>query len=618
MLFRQHQRLGSIPVRMAAAWALLIVFLPADLARAADDLAKHGYAVLEKYCIRCHGVEFNTPGLNIFVRESMLVPDDPAKPAFLVPGKARESRIYLHAAGLRQDRMPPEHEPQPTKEEVTLLEKWIDAGAAYPETPRPQRVFVGERQLVRAVLADVEAQPDDTQPYLRYFTIGHLWNDPTTTDETLAVTRAAISKLVNSLSNQRRIVPPVPVGSDGLILRIDMRDYGWSDRTHWLPLLARYPYGLAHDDAAAHRLYRSSQSDLPYVRGDWFCHHAARPELYHQLAMLPAQGGGHVGLPDSQQRLEQILGVDLMADFERDRLMRAGMDGKRSGVSEFNRIVERHDMSLGYYWISYDSAASDERHNHTNFPLGPKFPGLENRAAFDHDGGEIIFSLPNGLQAYLLTTAAGKRLSEGPLEIVQDNNRHSGSFKILNAISCMGCHREGVISFSDSIRQLYANRAGDTAEKVRRIYSPAEEMEKAVARDREQFLAALRQAVDPLLMPVIKSADGTPILNAQGKPRGLADFPEPITDASKRYDNDLEAADVARELGLPTDRAAAEEAGLGVCAADFSTAIRVSSELRKLELAPLANGGAIKRKQWELVNQRVSRELGLGLPRNVR
>lgn len=602
------------PVALACGLAAAIA---GPAARAADDLARQGYAVLEKYCVRCHGAEYNTPGLDMFVRETMLGTDRPGKPAFLVPGNAKESRVYLHAAGLRQDKMPPEDQPQPTPDEIAVLEKWIDAGAEYPRSVRPPREFVGERQIVEAVLADVEAQPDDRRPFLRYFTIGHLWNDPGTSDETLAVTRAAISKLVNSLSNQRRIVPPVPVGPDGLILRIDMRDYGWTERTHWLPMLAGYPYGLVHDDALARRLYRAACSDLPYVRGDWFCYHASRPALYHRLALLPAAGGGHVGLPDSQQRLEQLLGVDPAADFDRDRVVRAGMDGKTSGVSDSNRTVERHDTPFGYYWISYDSAASDNRHNHFNFPLGPRFPGRVNIAAFDHDGGEIIFSLPNGLQGYLLATSAGKRLDEGPPAIVQDNNKHSGSFVVVNAISCMGCHREGMIDFADSIRQLHENRVGEVAEKVRRIYPPRAEMAQAVARDREQFLAALRQAVDPFLAPLLRDADGQPILDARGRPRDLADLPEPITDVSKRYDIDLELADVARELGLPADRAAAERAGVNVAADELPTAIRASEQLRRLELAPLATGGAIRRVQWEQANQRASRELGLGLPLQV-
>ena len=41
--------------------------------------------------------------------------------------------------------------------------------------------------------------------------------------------------------------------------------------------------------------------------------------------------------------------------------------------------------------------------------------------AFVHDGGEIIWSLPNGLQAYLLTKASGGLLARGPAAIVEDS-----------------------------------------------------------------------------------------------------------------------------------------------------------------------------------------------------
>ena len=56
---------------------------------------------------------------------------------------------------------------------------------------------------------------------------------------------------------------------------------------------------------------------------------------------------------------------------------------------------------------------------------------------------------------------------------------------------------------------------------------------------------------------------------------------------------------------------------MNVAADELATVIRVSDEMRRLELAPLANGGAIKRNQWEQANQRVSRNLGLGLPFQV-
>ncbi|WP_436425189.1 hypothetical protein, partial [Enterococcus faecium] len=68
---------------------------------------------------------------------------------------------------------------------------------------------------------------------------------------------------------------------------------------------------------------------------------------------------------------------------------------QRSGVSQNNRLIERHPSRSGFFWTSYDFAGNRDRQSLFSFPLGPNGPN-----AFHHDGGETIFSLPNGFQAY--------------------------------------------------------------------------------------------------------------------------------------------------------------------------------------------------------------------------
>ena len=110
----------------------------------------------------------------------------------------------------------------------------------------------------------------------------------------------------------------------------------------------------------------------------------------------------YVGIPERLEVLEHLMGVDLYRDFDQDKIWRAAFSGEKSGVSDHNRMVERHDSKYGYYWPSYDSAGDSDRQNFFKFPLGPEFPGRSNPGAFKHDGGEMIFSLPNRLQAYML------------------------------------------------------------------------------------------------------------------------------------------------------------------------------------------------------------------------
>ena len=68
-----------------------------------------------------------------------------------------------------------------------------------------------------------------------------------------------------------------------------------------------------------------------------------------------------------------------------------------SGVSGQNRMVERHDAQFGAYWKSYDFKPNNTKSDLAQFPLGPVFKDHPfEKLAFEHDGGELIFNLPNG------------------------------------------------------------------------------------------------------------------------------------------------------------------------------------------------------------------------------
>ena len=90
-------------------------------------------------------------------------------------------------------------------------------------------------------------------------------------------------------------------------------------------------------------LYDLTYSDLPYLRADWLVYHSARPPLYHQLITLPDD----LGVPEQQSTLEKLVGVDLCENYQSDRLWRAAFSGRKSGVSNHNRMVERHDSNHG-------------------------------------------------------------------------------------------------------------------------------------------------------------------------------------------------------------------------------------------------------------------------------
>jgi hypothetical protein len=89
-------------------------------------------------------------------------------------------------------------------------------------------------------------------------------------------------------------------------------------------------------------------------------------------------------------------------------------------------------------------------------PLGPTFDGNPTTdLAFRHDGGEIIFSLPNGLQGYYLADARGNRLDTAPIEIVSTSDPIEGDNRITAGSSCIGCHKEGM----KGVKEVRGSRA---------------------------------------------------------------------------------------------------------------------------------------------------------------
>ena len=216
--------------------------------------------------------------------------------------------------------------------------------------------------------------------------------------------------------------------------------------------------------------------------GDWLAFTASRPPTYYDLLKLPT----------TFAELKRQEGVDVKANIETFVARRAGF--QKSGVSKHNRLIERHVIPTGYFWTSYDFAGERPVQSLFVHPLGPF--GAD---AFKHDGGETIFSLPNGFQGYYLNTAEGERLGKGPTEIVLDDSQRERA--VTNAISCFGCHNQGIRQATDDVRE-HVLRDRSFPENVRKqvdaLYAPQEEMKKLLNHDATQFREAMLAAgLDP-------------------------------------------------------------------------------------------------------------------------
>ena len=164
------------------------------------------------------------------------------------------------------------------------------------------------------------------------------------------------------------------------------------------------------------------------------------------------------------------------------------------------------------------------------FPLGPG-----GAKGFDHDGGETIYSLPNGFQAYYLNDKTGKYLDKGPTQIVRDieNPRDPA---VTNGISCMRCHDQGMRYYTDKIRDAIVQNktiSKQDRETVEALYPPNPELKLVIDADMKRFLDAMvRAGLDPKL-----KLNGVEIIFA----------------LSQAYEAAVDAEQVASELGFKKD-----------------------------------------------------------------
>jgi hypothetical protein len=404
--------------------------------------------------------------------------------------------------------------------------------------------------------SDLDRLPRGRRIGTRYLTLTHLAN-VCADAQAMAVYRLAAVKLLNSLSRSSDVIKLETIDPEGTIIRFNLTDIGWG-ATEWDSVLAVYPYNIETSGPTAGMLYATTRSALPYVRADWFAFNAAQPPLYHILLKLP---GSFPELAGQQ-------GVDVDNDIHNFVAQRAAF--QKSGISLNNRLIERHPSRSGYFWTSYDFAGDRDRQSLFEYPLGPGAGG------FRHDGGETLFSLPNGFQGYALSRGSGERLDKAPTSIVRDSSRKD--LTVTNGISCMGCHDNGLHKARDEVRDFVIESktfAPTVRETVESLYPPHETMNALLAGDAKRFTDAMARAgLDPTL-----KLNGVEMINA----------------LAKRYEDDVDITLAAAEFGLdkPTFRAQAA-----------ATDGRFNLMLRRLEQ------GSVPRDQFELV----FRELAAQLP----
>ncbi|MBL4875682.1 MAG: hypothetical protein JKY10_04195, partial [Cohaesibacteraceae bacterium] len=408
-----------------------------------------------------------------------------------------------------------------------VIRQWIDQVQTKREIAAAKRTPIDHNQILEAIRTDLNYLSEAERARTRYFSLHHLYNAGDSNKQ-LEQWRRSLSKVINSLSWQSTIVPG-RLGPKKLLLRVNLDDLNWPDIL-WDRLLSVYPYGIEPEDTGLDVARRANTPQV-FIRADWFAHEVTKPPLYYEI----------LGLPRKTAVLEEMLQVHVIANINRYRAKRAAF--RESGVSQNNRLIERHPMSgsPGSYWKSYDFAGNRNKQDLFKNPLGR---GLgKAKFHFKHDGGEIIFSLPNGMQAYYLETADGIRIDTGPTDIVRDKTRPDDP-DITSGVSCMNCHKDGMILTADQVRDRYANRPLpiDVRRAINELYVPWNVMRKTMFKDMRRYLSALDDA------EVIKGFEKT----SDGSYKVDRIFPkkEAVRHLTNRYEQVVSMLQAAGEVGL--------------------------------------------------------------------
>jgi hypothetical protein len=442
-------------------------------------------AIFREHCQDCHG-DSQSP---LMIKDGQL--DYSVLDRFIrfnaSQGESARS-TGLYRALTRQAGFMPQGGDRLNSKELSDIDLWITAYNKAKGGGVENSIFISDIDRAWCVAKDILAAHESQRPFLRYFTFAHLYNAGDATSD-LEAMRVGLAKLLNSLSHGREIVNPVPVDPAGTILRIDLRDYDWTS-DDWKSSVIASPYRTELGDSKILEIESYLKTRDFEIRGDWFIAAASRPPLYYQLTKTPA----------TAMQLENWLGVDVPRNIRNGIAVRSGFRGSDagsvgSGVSKNNRMIERHPSKFGTYWKSYDFKGNVGNKSLFERPLGPRGVFRE-EVAFDHDGGEMIYSLPNGLHGYMLVDGAGNRIDEGPIDVVFDRSNLSDP-RIVNGGSCMKCHTSGIIEKADRIRsELYESTALDidSRQAIERLYDPVDRkrnLTEFFRLDQEQYTQAL-------------------------------------------------------------------------------------------------------------------------------
>jgi hypothetical protein len=424
--------------------------------------------VTERACGGCHSADPEDPGGFLFSVNGL------RDASWLQPGAGEASRIAVWLQYGYGDAVPGHSsfdlESTAYRQVVEFINSMAPVSCEYPE-PKSRDA------ATEAMLSDIQARAPADRPFIRYIGITHgTSNAPCST---FSIQDRAMLELLNAVSLGPDVVSP-PLIETAFIHAIDLRDLAWNRPVAldsggaqgalpdaWEAVVAAtQPFAQELVGPEADALKLATGTGVPYVPAHAFVAVASAGDLYHAL----------VGATGNIAAMREALGV---VDGS---LLRAGTFGPPGTAAD--RVVGRRvqgDLTRSWWTREWVEAAPDGG-------------GLQQHPVdYPASGGEVMFELPNGLYAFLITSADGALLAQEPscLGVCDPPVAADGS------ATCRGCHGAGrllvppdeVRAFADGTPTAFD---AATLASIRDQYRP-DELQALLAADVERHGRALDQ-----------------------------------------------------------------------------------------------------------------------------
>jgi hypothetical protein len=381
-------------------------------------------AMLERECSACH--EGPSAERDRFLDLEMLLVDA------MRPGAAETSYLvtWLQYGDARREHAGV----RVSTEELGVLIDYVNSLPSLEDCPGYDHVDRDRAQEL--MLSDISRRAPADRPFIRY--VGALQASPPSGCSSGPPGLGAFVNLVNTISLSPEIVPFGEVVEGAPMFALDLRDYGWATpidvdgstpghfADRWSAIVAGAgPYALELQGPEADAVKQQTQTSVPLLSATVFVASASAGPLYAAL----------VGVGSDVSALATSLGVDA----EGSTLQRAAVFGADALP---DRVVTRHEqgVSTGSAWWTREELEG---------PGGASGTGLaRDPVHYASRGTEVMFTLPNGLFAFAVAGADGRRLDELPCT---SDLPCTGSIRARTSVTCRACHGDSPGSVTDEV-----------------------------------------------------------------------------------------------------------------------------------------------------------------------